>query len=278
MDPIIPQSDDSPASMPQRRIGVWGGLGYMPLGQPSPVPVSPIRTSPTLAKLATALAKAQGEMPIAGKRSDNPFFRSRYADLASIREAIREPLSKYGISFMQMPSIQVEGQPEFEQRTTKSGDVRLVVKAMTKVTVVTRIMFEDEWVESELFALIPTADPQSIGSAETYLRRYGLAPMVGVVAGDDDDDGNAASPPAPSRPVAAPVEPDGYQDWLTDLYAVADNGTLALENAWRQSQPYLRKHLTDTNPALWETIKGRAAALGGKQKGSEPSTKGSARA
>lgn len=56
-----------------------------------------------------------------------------------------------------------------------------------------------------------------------------------------------------------PKSPAGFDDWLTDLEAVADEGTKALEAAWKSSQPYLRKHLTDTDKARWESIKARAA-------------------
>ena len=53
--------------------------------------------------------------------------------------------------------------------------------------------------------------------------------------------------------------PEGFDSWLLDLEAVADEGTAALEKAWKASQPYLRKHLTDTDKAKWEALKARAA-------------------
>jgi len=72
--------------------------------------------------------------------------------------------------------------------------------------------------------------------------------------GDNDAD---ATTPEPS----VPKPPDGYEDWLADLEAVADEGTPALEKAWKASQPYMRKHLTDTNKKKWETIKTKAAKV-----------------
>lgn len=60
------------------------------------------------------------------------------------------------------------------------------------------------------------------------------------------------------------ADPDGFDNWLTDLDAVADEGTAALEKAWKASQPYMRKHLTDTNKAKWEVIKSKAAKVAGK--------------
>lgn len=61
-----------------------------------------MQMSENINELATALAKAQGEMKNAGKTSDNPFFKSKYADLAEILNAVREPLSKYGLSISQL--------------------------------------------------------------------------------------------------------------------------------------------------------------------------------
>src|SRR6185295_10575703 len=58
--------------------------------------------SETLKELATAMAKAQGEIKGALKDSANPFFKSKYADLASVVEAIRGPLSTNGLSYVQI--------------------------------------------------------------------------------------------------------------------------------------------------------------------------------
>jgi hypothetical protein len=72
--------------------------------------------------------------------------------------------------------------------------------------------------------------------------------------GDNDADATTHEP-------SKPTSPDGYEDWLIDLEAVADEGTPALEAAWKKSQPYMRKHLTDTNKARWEAIKAKAAQV-----------------
>lgn len=126
--------------------------------------------SETIDQLATALAIAQGQIQPAVKDADNPFFKSKYADLSAIWEACREPLSKNGLSISQF----IENEGEFIHVTTmllhKSG----------------------QWLSSSL-SLKPTkTDAQGAGSAATYGRRYGLAAIVGIVA-DADDDGNAAS-------------------------------------------------------------------------------------
>jgi hypothetical protein len=55
--------------------------------------------------------------------------------------------------------------------------------------------------------------------------------------------------------------PEGFDNWLLDLEATADEGTPALQAAWKASQPYMRKFLTDTNNAKWEAIKAKAAKV-----------------
>lgn len=130
----------------------------------------------SIANLAAALAAAQGEMKAAAKDSKNPHFNSRYADLASVWEACREPLSRHGLAVMQRWSTVPEGVLLTTMLVHKSG----------------------EWVRDR--AVIPVAQKtaQAYGSALTYARRYALAALVGVAA--DDDDGNEASQGARQEP------------------------------------------------------------------------------
>jgi hypothetical protein len=72
---------------------------------------------------------------------------------------------------------------------------------------------------------------------------------------EDDEPEQRPEPVATKRPAAAP---DGFEDWLLDLEAVATEGTEALKAAWKKSQPYMRKFLTDTDNAKWEALKARA--------------------
>lgn len=200
--------------------------------------------SPSLAALAGALAKAQGEITGAAKDKTNPHFKNAYADLASVWEACRAPLSKHGLSVLQPASA--DG---------------------AKVTVTTLLLHSSgEFVSSDLTMTAQQNTPQGIGSCITYARRYALASMVGIAP--EDDDGNAASA-SPSggpravaqRPVETPTAPPGFDEWLVDLEAVADEGTAALESAWKKSQPFLRKHLTETQPRTWEALKAKAAKV-----------------
>lgn len=127
------------------------------------------KRSGSIAALAAALAKAQGCIGIAAKTSANPFFKSKYADLASVWEAIRAPLSSNGLAIIQFP------------RSTRDG-----------VEVETVLTHESgEYVAETLSLPVAKHDAQGVGSAITYARRYGLQSIAGVAP--DDDDGNAAA-------------------------------------------------------------------------------------
>jgi hypothetical protein len=126
------------------------------------------------------------------------------------------------------------------------------------VSVVTRILHASgQWMEDGVSTMLPTGDPQSVGSAITYLRRYALQSVAGVAA--DDDDGEAAHGRAAGATKAVAMQaPDGYDDWWTDLTAVADNGEETLRKTWERSPKAFRAYLLATNQAGWDALKVRA--------------------
>ena len=129
-----------------------------------------MNSSATVKELATALAIVQGQLTFAKKDSKNPFFKSNYADLESVWDACRELLSANGLAIMQFPGDYVDGN-------------------MTLTTVMTHS--SGEWVAQNMSLPVSKPDAQGAGSAITYMRRYALAAIVGVVQADDD--GNSAS-------------------------------------------------------------------------------------
>jgi len=122
-------------------------------------------------ELAAALSKAQGEMQAAIKDKINPFFKSSYADLGSVWDAARPVLSKYGLCVMQ---------------TTELAPDRNQV-----IMVTTLAHTSGQWIKSYLPLNPAKNDSQGVGAAITYLRRYSLSALVGVVC-DDDDDGETS--------------------------------------------------------------------------------------
>jgi len=128
--------------------------------------------SDSIAKLAEALSKAQGGIKNALKDSANPYFKSKYADLASVWDACRKELSENGLSVVQVPEM-LDGEG-------------------VKIKVNTLLMHSSgEWISGDLTMIPVKEDPQGVGSAITYARRYSLSAFVGIAP--EDDDGNAAS-------------------------------------------------------------------------------------
>lgn len=140
-----------------------------------------MQMSPTIGKLAEALAKAQGAMKHAVKDADNPYFKSTYSTLASVMEAIREPFSANGLAFSQPSKLLPDG----------------------SVAIETIIMHTSgEWIMGEISAKPVKADPQGIGSLVSYLKRYELQAMVGIASADDDanEATHTQPPPAANKP------------------------------------------------------------------------------
>lgn len=126
-----------------------------------------MRTSEQLDQLGQALCKAQKSVMRASLDGKNPFFKSKYSTLDSVWEACREPLTENGLCVIQLPG--------------------------PNNTLETTILHESGQFISSEYTLKPVKDdPQALGSALSYARRYALASAVGVVS-KDDDDGNAAA-------------------------------------------------------------------------------------
>lgn len=197
---------------------------------PSAVPSGPL-ASPSIAKLASALSIAQGQMATAPKARHNTYYRSDYADLAACWDVARKPLSDNGLAILQLT------------QATDGHTVHLT-------TILTHS--SGEWISSDL-VMIPTLGkkkdgeddsdsgpakrptPQALGSCLTYARRYAFCAIVGIAASDDDD-GNAASLPTTAAPPpsldeqpaglpaidAAMAEASGDRERMEDLFPPVD--------------------------------------------------------
>lgn len=128
-----------------------------------------MKKSESIKELATALNKAQAEMSGAKKRGNNPFFKSKYADLNAVVDAVRIPFCDNGLSYSQFPLFD-------------NGCVG-----------VETILMHDsgEWISNILMLPMTKQDPQAAGSAITYARRYSLQSIAGIPC--EDDDGNKAT-------------------------------------------------------------------------------------
>lgn len=186
------------------------------------------------APFAKAFVAAQKATEAVKKASTNPAFRSKYADLAGVVEAVVPALNDNGIAVMQSPAF--------------DGDY---------VALTTVLLHESGSSVSSTLLLRPSKmDPQGVGSAVTYARRYALLAMTG--AAPEDDDGNAASGPSeqkqerfrdtPGRPRLSSAEAKRqglHEAFKEDLLKIEDLDALEL---WeRQVYP---KHISRI-PVSW---------------------------
>lgn len=192
-------------------------------------------TSEQINELAKACAFAQAALKPALKDATNPAFKSKYADLAAVVEAAKV--------------YAAQGVAVWQDATTDDAGV----------SVRTRLVHvSGQWVEFGPYTVpLGKRDAHGVGSATTYAKRFALSAAL-LISADEDDDGNAA---AQATPKPSLVEPEGYRAWLDDLTGVADEGSAALQSAWVSSPATLRKHLTETAPATWATIKARAGKV-----------------
>ena len=146
--------------------------------------------------ITAALAAAQASMGKALKQSNNPHFRSKYADLGNVMDACMPALNANGIAVVQTVGRDENGM---------------------FLTTILRHADSGEFLEDGGMPLIVNKnDMQGLGSAITYARRYGLMAMVGIAP--EDDDGNAASAAAPKQQPKPPAKISAEQ-WkeISDL-------------------------------------------------------------
>lgn len=128
-----------------------------------------------MSKIETAIASVATQGITCIKNADNPYFNSKYADLQTVVKALAEPLKAAGLGYY--------------FRTTENRESEQMYWTINLV-----VMTEDEQV------IIPfpfaQSDPQKMGSAITYAKRYLLTTVFNVIA-EEDDDGNAASDAQP---------------------------------------------------------------------------------
>lgn len=134
-----------------------------------------MKTSESIKAIAAALVKAQANIHGAVKDSTNPHFKSKYADLSSVMQAVKAPLLAEGIAIVQATE------------PSESGEVRLSTMLLHQ---------SGEWIADTITVPVNKNDAQGYGSALTYARRYGLQSMTGCCPEDDDGNAAAAAPPS----------------------------------------------------------------------------------
>ena len=166
--------------------------------------------SESITHLATELAKAQAEMPVAVFDATNPFLKSKYATLGAVIQASRPILAKHKLSLVQFPISQGTPHPVSDHllpSAEKDGGAREGYRGGVDYIGVESILTHEsgEFVAERI--LIPLTEEkgkskvQSAGSTLTYLRRYSWASILGMYSDEDSDGGGATGHPMPTPSV-----------------------------------------------------------------------------
>lgn len=187
-------------------------------------------------ELAAAMAKAQGSIEGAVKDKNNPAFRSKYADLGAVWDAVREPLAKNGLSVVQFPH-RVENGVEVETILMHSSG---------------------QWISSTLGMPVSKGDAHGLGSAITYARRFSLSAFCGVAPVDDDGNAATGRQSPPEQPKQYPPDEDaleGAKVWVAQQSTLFDTLTNEEEvRAWNTKHAKALKKLEAASEALYESV------------------------
>jgi hypothetical protein len=181
--------------------------------------------SETISALAAALAKAQGSLNAALKDSKNPHLKNKYADLASIWNAAREPLAENELAVIQTTDDDEGGQYLVTTLAHSSG----------------------EWIRGRLKIGTEGANKgvnlnQALGSSISYMRRYALAAIVGVIQDDDDGHSSSGNGNTQQRQEAPRKNPDTDRDRKAIISAVEKGEKTLARNEFERNNSR-KKHL-----------------------------------
>jgi len=178
-------------------------------------------------KLIEALIKAQSEMTFASKTGTNPHFKSGYAPLETVIDAVKNPLNDNGIFYLQKVYLAEGGQCVETEFHGHGG----VIKA------------------GRVYVPADKQTPQGYGSALTYAKRYSLITACGLPS--EDDDGNSAESNYKAKPKAKPkAEPkqnkqdDSEANVLYEALSMGVSGSSSMESLkenWKANQDAIKK-------------------------------------
>ena len=154
-----------------------------------------MQKSDSIKNIAKALVEFQAKVSKIKKDAKNPFFKSNYASLSNIQDAISQPLIESGLCYSQSP-------------TGTNGLCTILIHAESGEYLM------DEYI----MPVSKPNDPQAVGSAITYAKRYALAGVLGLNI-DDDDDGNKA---AAKEDVQKPWLNPKTEKWNSAIQALID--------------------------------------------------------
>ncbi len=186
-----------------------------------------------------AMTDCQREMRPIAADADNPQTRSKYASYAQLDRALRPIYTNHGFSI------------SYDEADSPKADHVRVLAYVAHTSGFTRTYRRDMAADGKgAKGGDVMTKTHATGAAHSYGSRYLLKGIFNVAVGEDDRDGNA--------PKETPAAPEGYDTWKADMTALADEGTEALQSAWKKSAG-MRGYAATFDAAWWATTKNKAA-------------------
>jgi hypothetical protein len=206
--------------------------------------------SESINKLAKALVAVQGMITGAEKGSENPFFHSKYADLEACWKAVKDPLQANGLAVVQLVG-----------ECDANGSQGLT----------TMLLHESGEFISQ-YSSIPVAkkDPHGAGSGITYLRRYGLSAILGLLQVDDDgNDATGKKKPVKqsSQPVAKELAKESTKEERELAKDVAIRVKLLIDNGFEwKAHDLVYAEDSQVRIGIWNELGSDTIKIDGKDK------------
>lgn len=185
-----------------------------------------MRTSEKVDKILPALIKVKSKLQAVSKSANNPFFKSKYADLNTYLDEVEQHLELNELVLFQPVSVNESG----------ANVVESIIMDST-----------GQFVASQMTVVSKEADMQKLGSAITYARRYTLGALLAMKA--EDDDGNHASGKTDKPRAAAPATPSAQQV----VSVIADSKPAVAEAPKAAARPSFRRPTKAAAPAAAPT-------------------------
>lgn len=189
-----------------------------------------------------AFSQMQGAIPVIGEKGEiivEGKVRSKYARNEDIQVILKPILQEFGFSLRFRNEFAADGALKIigilSHRSGHSEQDEFVCKADTS---------------GSKNAI------QALGSSRSYGQRYTTIALLNIATSGEDDDGKT------SEKFKAPEAPAGYDDWMHDMAACADEGIARLSKAWNDSRKEYREHTAKVNKDTWESLKERAKKVG----------------
>ena len=171
----------------------------------------------------SVILQARGKIGAVSKNAKNPFFKSNYADINNVIETITPVCESLGIVFTQCPKV-IDGRDVLYTRLTLQDN-------------------KEQFIDSEVRLLLPSADMQKLGSAITYARRYALISMFGLETEDDDGQSVSKHPTASQKRSQSIIK---AMDKLTEAHKNKDIEAATNVYEWAVDKDYVQvidKHI-----------------------------------